>query len=104
VVVARHVEHAVDDEWRRLKAARGAGLEGPLRGQLIDVLGRELCQRTMSLAAVVAAIGEPARWILQAVQQSLRPDEWRTGLRGQRDRHGAQNDRQKRAHSASERN
>ena len=72
VVEAGDVEHAVGDDRRRLEAAERARLERPLRHELADVLGRDLRERAVPLAAVVPAVGQPPGRILQTVQQILR--------------------------------
>ena len=87
VVEAGHVQHAIDDDRGRLEAAERAGLERPLRTQLVDVLGCDLGQRAMPLAVVLTGVGEPSRRILETVEQILRCHAGRGGLlRGQRDR------------------
>jgi hypothetical protein len=80
VVEPGDVQHAVDDHRRRLEAAERAGLERPLRRELADVLRRDLCERTVPLAAVVAAVGQPPRRILEAIQQVLRRHLRSSGL------------------------
>ena len=72
VVEAGDVEHAVDHDRRRLEAAERARLKRPLRGELMHVVGRDLRERTVALAVVVAGIREPPRGILQPVEQVLR--------------------------------
>ena len=66
VVRAGHVQHAVDEDRRRFEAAERLGLEAPLRHETVHVLRRDLRERTVALAAVVAAVHQPSRRILQA--------------------------------------
>ena len=66
VVRAGHVQHAVDEDRRRFEAAERLGLEAPLRHETVHVLRRDLHERTVALAAVVAAVHQPSRRILQA--------------------------------------
>jgi hypothetical protein len=66
------VNDAVEDERRSLEFAERVGLERPLRGQAMHVLGRDLRERTVAVIAVVARVGQPARRILQPVAQILR--------------------------------
>ena len=59
VVEAGHVQHAVDHQRRRLKAALCTGLERPLRGQLMDVFRRDLREGAVAMAEVIAGVGQP---------------------------------------------
>ena len=98
VVEAGCVDDSVHDERRRLEAAERAGLERPLRRQLLDVFGGDLRERAVPLAGVVSRVREPARRILEAVEQILRRHLWRRALGGERDRCGEGD--QERAHEA----
>ena len=55
----RDEHHAVVDDGRRLMALGDAGGEAPHRHQLLDVRGRDLLERAVSPAAVVAAVHQP---------------------------------------------
>ena len=74
VVEASHVQHAVDHERRRVKAALCTGLERPLRGQLMDVFRRDLREGAVAMAEAIAGVRQPPRRILEAVEQILRCD------------------------------
>src|SRR5262249_22696865 len=66
---------AVDDERRRLEAAacgNGVGLKRPLRSQTAHVVGRDLRQRAVTLARVVARVLEPPRRALESGEQVAR--------------------------------
>ena len=71
-----HVHDAVGHERRPLEpsARDDAGLEGPLRREAMRVLRRDLLERTVTLAAVVAGEIQPARRILVALEQILKGD------------------------------
>ena len=69
-----HVHHAVEHERRRLELAERVGLKLPCRHEATHVRRRDLRQRTVTPVRVVAAVGEPARRVLQPVAQILRRD------------------------------
>ena len=71
IVRARHVEHAVVQERRRLEASTArqrAGLESPRRRQAIHVFAVDLRERAMAASAVVAGKGQPARRTVETAQ------------------------------------
>jgi hypothetical protein len=69
VVDAGHVQDAVQDERRRLEFARHVGLERPLRHQAVHVGRRNLRERTVAAAAVIARKHHPPRGIREAREQ-----------------------------------
>src|SRR5579872_113412 len=75
VIVPRYVENSVHDQrcvlYSTSEHARNVRLEDPLRHKPRDVLRRQLLQRTVPLARVVAGKSQPARGILQTIQQVL---------------------------------
>ena len=94
VVGAGHVQHAVEGERRRLEpaAARGrARLEGPLCGETMHVGRRNLRQRTVAPAGVVARERQPSRGVGEA-RGDIRETSPADALRGPRDGSGFQHD------------
>ncbi len=75
IVVSRDVKNSVNDQRGVLNSATGhardISLENPLRHQPRDVLRRQLLQRTVPLARVIAGKRQPARRILQTLKQVL---------------------------------
>ncbi len=87
IVEAGDVDHAVDHNRRRLEGAEHTGLKRPLRRELMDVLRRDLRQRTMPLAIVGAGVGEPLGRVLESGSDVCEGDLRRARmLRRQRDR------------------
>ena len=74
VVRPGDVDHAVEHDRRRLELAELRGLERPLRRQLADVGRRDLRERTVALAAVVAAVVEPGAGIGEPLLELRRRD------------------------------
>ena len=70
VVRRRHVHHAVDEDRARLDLIVPPGLEDPGESQVLDVLGRDLRERTVAPPAVVAVVGRPA--VLRRLEQRRR--------------------------------
>src|SRR5258705_7108570 len=69
-----------------------------MRRQLVRVLGHDLRERAMPVAAVVAAIGQPLGGVLETVEQILRGHLRRGRLCRQRDRRD--DDDQQSAHNS----
>src|SRR5258705_1143080 len=69
-----------------------------MRRQLVRVLGRDLRERAMPVAAVVAAIGQPLGGVLETVEQILRGHLGRSRLCRQCDR--CDDDDQQSAHDS----
>ena len=94
VVGAGHVQHAVEGERRRLEpaAARGrARLECPLGGEAMHVGRRNLRQRTVAAAGVVARERQPSRGVGEARGDFARRHP-RMRFGGPRDGSGFQHD------------
>ena len=91
-VRARHVEHAVERERRRLEAAAArirARLERPLRGEPAHVARRDLFQRAVPLAGVVARKREPPRGVREPRRDVGGRDAGRRDSRPSARRNGA---------------
>ena len=73
---AGQVHHAVGDERRAFESAArdDAGLERPLRGEAVGVVRRNLLERAVALAAVIAGEVQPAGRVLVALEQILIAD------------------------------
>ena len=97
VLRTREVDDAVQRERRRFELAGRVGLKDPLRGEAVDVLRRDLRERTVALAGVIPGVRQPARGIVQSVAKILKRDLRRRLLREER-RGGAEDERDRQSH------
>ena len=68
----REVHDAVDDERRRLPRSEHLVLENPLQLEVLDVGRRDLRQRAVALAGVVAGVGQPVLRLVRGAQKPVR--------------------------------
>src|SRR4030095_3312953 len=84
------VQRAVDRDGRglelRLATEAEAGRERPERRQTCDVLWRDLRERAVALAGVIARVRQPAGWSREPTQQIGRADLLRVRIRHGADR------------------
>jgi len=93
IVVSRYVKNSVDDQRRVFDPAAehsgDIGLKYPLRHKPRDILRRQLLERTVPLACVIAGKRQPSRGILKTLKQVLVGGSWAATLAAVRKTAGA---------------
>ncbi len=74
IILTCSVQHAIDNQRRRLEFSSGHGLICPLRHQRMRVRSINLFQRAESMTRIVAGISKPVLRLLGGVEQPLRRD------------------------------